>query len=98
LCKTKLPDTIQLRIDSTTNRDSSVTCQDYSRIINLIDVPEDVAENPYVKMDCLNVSLFKKNTSKLVYFIKLVQNPTIIGRGQTADVRLADISISRKHT
>lgn len=64
----------------------------------MIEVPDEVSDFPYIMMECLNVSLFKKKTSKVIYFIKMVENEVIIGRGQAANVRLADISISRKHT
>jgi len=98
LCKTKYPDTIQLEYDSNSMRDSNVTCQEGMKMYHLIDVPEEVSQNPYVMMDWLNVSLFKKKTSKVVYFIKMIQETVIVGRGQAANVRLADISISRQHT
>ena len=39
-----------------------------------------------------------KATAKVIYFIKMIEESVVLGRGQIANVRLADISISRKHT
>ena len=49
-------------------------------------------------LDCINVTSFRKSSSKVVYFIKMAEETVVLGRGQIANVRLADISISRKHT
>lgn len=98
LCKTKLPDTLHVKYDNNSMRDSHITCQEAMKMIHLIDVPEEIGDSPYIMMDCLNVPMFKKNTSKIVYFIKLHESTVIVGRGQSSNVRLADISISRKHT
>lgn len=98
LCKTKFPDTIELMCDTSNIRDSLVTSQETSKFINLIDVPEDVQKSPYLMMECLNVQMFKKKSAKVIYFIKMIEDKIVVGRGQAAHVRLADISISRQHT
>jgi hypothetical protein len=98
LCKTKLPDTVEITYENGNMRDSYATSQETSKMISLLEVPEDVQENPYIMMECLNASVFKKKTTKIIYFVKLKSDKLILGRGQAANVRLADISISRTHT
>lgn len=98
LCKTKIPDTIHIKYESNSMRDSHVTSQEAIKMVHLIEVPEEIWDCPYIMMDCLNVPMFKKNTAKIVYFIRMWESTVVIGRGQSSNVRLADISISRQHT
>lgn len=93
LCKVRYPDSIILRMDENQTESSSS-----DRIIDLIEIDEEESDNPYIMLDCINVATFRKESSKVVYFIKMVDKTVILGRGQAANVRLADISISRKHT
>ncbi|CAI2385719.1 unnamed protein product [Moneuplotes crassus] len=99
LCKEKLPDTIEVPVDmSNTMKDSYLSLHESTRLVNLIDTPEEILEFPYIVMECLNSAMLKKNTSKIIFFIKMMEEKVIIGRGQAAQVRLPDISISRQHT
>ena len=93
LCKAKYPDSIILKMSEDQTEHSST-----DRIIDLIEIDEEDSENPYIMLDCINVATFRKESSKVVYFIKMNDKTVILGRGQAANVRLADISISRKHT
>jgi hypothetical protein len=98
LCKTKFPDTVELMSNNSNMVDSHITAQESSKLVNLIEVPEDVYQSPYLMMECLNVQMFKKKSAKVIYFIKMIEDKVVIGRGQAAHVRLADISISRQHS
>ncbi|CAI2358854.1 unnamed protein product [Moneuplotes crassus] len=99
LCKGKLPDTVEIPTEASNSmKDSNLTLMENTKLVYLIDTPEEILEFPYIMMECLNVSMLKKNSSKIIYFIKMVEEKVIIGRGQAAQVRLADISISRQHT
>lgn len=98
LCKAKIPDTVEIPSEPNSMKDSSLTLQENTKIVNLIEVPEEVQEFPYIMMECLNTGMLKKNTAKIIYFVKMVEEKIVVGRGQAAQVRLADISISRQHT
>jgi hypothetical protein len=84
--------------DNSNGADNNITALESSKLVNLIEVPEDVYQSPYLMMECLNVQMFKKKSAKVIYFIKMIEDKVVIGRGQAAHVRLADISISRQHT
>jgi len=99
LCKTKFPDYVKLKARPPEMKvKSNVYDEDEDRLIELIDINEETTDWPYIMLDCINVSSFRKSTSKVVYFIKMIEEWVVLGRGQVANVRLADISISRKHT
>lgn len=99
LWKTKFPDYIRIKGDQAVHHDNTVDYDEGDdQIIQLIDLDEENINWPYVMLDCINVASFKKSTSKVVYFIKMSEESVVIGRGQVSNVRLADISISRKHT
>ena len=72
-------------------------------MIDIINIPKPYEGVPYVILNCLNVNTLKKENSKIIYiiyFIRNVPNEVVkisMGRGHEADVRIADISISRKH-
>ena len=93
LWKVRYPDSIILRMN-----DDQTEMSSKDTIIDLIEIDEEESENPYIMLDCINVATFRKESSKVVYFIKMNDKNVILGRGQAANVRLADISISRKHT
>ena len=48
-------------------------------------------------LNCLNVNTLKKENSKIIYIIYFINDSVSMGRGHEANVRIADISISRKH-
>lgn len=99
LWKERLPDKIEIPVDmSNTMKDSNLSLYESTRLVNLIETPEEILEFPYIMMEWLNPAMLKKNTSKIIFFIKMLEEKVIIGRGQAAQVRLPDISISRQHT
>lgn len=48
-------------------------------------------------LNCLNVNTLRKENSKIIYVVNFLKDKVSLGRGHEADVRIADISISRKH-
>lgn len=98
LCKTKFPDYVRIKGKPLNNKHQEYYDEGEDQLIELIDIGEQDNNCPYVMLDCINVTSFRKSSSKVVYFIKMSADTVILGRGQVAHVRLADISISRKHT
>lgn len=96
LCKVSYPDVLKV-VDKSKSESEDKKDEPIVRIIDVINIPRPDSGIPYVMLNCLNVNTLKKENSKIIYIIYLVTDKVSMGRGHEADVRIADISISRKH-
>jgi len=99
LCQTAYPDMLKVVDQPKSDKSNSEKSEkDLTvRTIDIISIPLPDPGIPYVILNCLNVNTLRKENSKIIYIIYFVQNKISMGRGHEANVRIADISISRKH-
>lgn len=78
LCKTKYPDRLQLNCENSLMKNIK---KDHGKTFDLIDW-EIEDEVPYVTLDCITPEGIRKENSKIIYHIKMIEPDVLFGRGQ----------------
>ena len=95
LCKSPYPDVLWV-VDKSKTEDGEKKAP-IIWTIDVINVPRPHENVPYVILNCLNVNTLKRENSKIIYIVYFIVDEITMGRGHEANVRIADISISRRH-